>query len=192
LNSHQLLLYNTSLLSSGEYIFTGADMISSGGFYSSKYNAGNSSCSTFNVNANTFSTTYPELSYAVTPFPLDITIVINAVPFDYYTGINDSLLCYNAVNSVAAIEEENISAFPNPATNTVTFNFPADELQEIQNRDGQIITYNLYGNRMYCKIISSKISAIGIQITLDVSHLSQGIYFSEIGNNKIRFEVLSK
>jgi len=118
-NAHQIFLYNSSMTGSGNFIFSGSDMSVAAGFYASKYNPGNPSCNTIHVNANSFSAMYPEFSYSVSPFPLDVTIQINAVPFDYYTGVGDSLLCNNNPTSRDQVQNEILDAFPNPAVNTI-------------------------------------------------------------------------
>jgi len=184
----QILIYNTSMLSSGNYVFSGADMSGTAGFYASNYIPGfpvTSACNTFDVVANTLSASYPEFIYSVTPFPLDVNIQINAIPFDYYTGVNDSLLCFNDVTSIEQIKKVRPLVFPNPAFNNITFLIP-----ESGKLNDKIKVYNLLGSSQDCKIIFSKSINAETQITFDTSQLPSGIYFSEIGNEKIRFEVI--
>lgn len=193
--SQEVFIYNTCMLNSGSAIFSGADMSSFTGFYASKYNpgyTGPASCHSYNVNANSLSAIYPEYIYSVSPFPLDINILINALPFDYYTGANDSMLCYNDVTSISNVYNLKLEAYPNPASNVITFKSSKGELDvnSIYELKDKLKIYNFLGNNLDCKIVYSRFDNAGIEFTLDISLSPSGIFILEFGGRKTRFEII--
>ena len=159
-------------------------MSSTAGFYAAKLNNGifgPASCHTISVPTSPLAAIYPEFSYTATPFPFDVNIQINAVPFDYYSGVGDSLLCYQNVTSVeSAANSEQVSVFPNPARDQFVIT------AENENRIDVSVS-NLLGEKIYAKE-NLPISA-GRNYRIDCSLFPAGIYIVQANSTRIKLVI---
>ncbi|MEO8088122.1 MAG: T9SS type A sorting domain-containing protein [Bacteroidota bacterium] len=185
ISGSQLILYNASILTSGNYILSGADMSGTTGFYSAKRNNGifgPVSCHSIPVITSPLSAIYPEFINSVTPFPFDVNIQVNNVPFDYYTGVSDSLLCYQDVTSIEPVNNnEQISIYPNPAKEQFS-------IQSEREISLNIAVFNMLGEEIYSNVkleITSRKSA-----EIDCRNFCSGIYIVEV--NESRFKLVIK
>ncbi|MEI6816600.1 MAG: T9SS type A sorting domain-containing protein [Bacteroidota bacterium] len=74
---------------------------------------------------------------------------------------------------VSGLSKENgVRIFPNPTTNTVTFH------QDNYSPNQQVIITDVLGNRVYSQALYNATE------TIDISHLSSGIYFYEVSGKR--------
>lgn len=108
---------------------------------------------------------YPGYYYTDYFYPLPIWNALVAYPF-IYTRIscNDC-----AIVNVQDIENNNITVYPNPATNNFTVNLGNDEQAHIQ-------LYNLIGQEVYNETIKGSTQ-------VNVSNLNSGIYMLKVNYN---------
>ncbi|MFI5219412.1 MAG: T9SS type A sorting domain-containing protein [Bacteroidia bacterium] len=109
-----------------------------------------------------------------------LSIQINSAKFtirDYaYNSIpNQPILAgqttITGVNEIVSNEPEQLSVYPNPATNSVTIKFPSDEAGEIQ-------IVNLFGQIVFTEKINSE------EKTIDVINFLSGMYVVRWNNGK--------
>ena len=181
ISGSQIILYNQHRLPSGNSIMSGVDASGTAGFYAAKTNGGISgpaSCHTMDVPVAPLSAVYPELIYPVPPFPFDVNIIVNAVPFDYYSGVTDSLVCFNNPVGVENIYSHTLKLFPNPASENLQITLP-----ETRDENSRLTFFNLLGK----KILDIPVPRSGKEmISIDITGLAPGIYIVQAGaENKL-------
>ncbi len=85
---------------------------------------------------------------------------------------NSGLPCIATEIQMISKPIQEVSVFPNPATNIVTIH------QDTYSSNQQIIITDVLGNRVYSQALNTATE------TIDISHLSRGVYFYEINGKR--------
>ncbi len=105
----------------------------------------------------------------INPF-LDIvtdTIAVGHGPLSFGNFISSAHVGIPSINN-----DKGISIYPNPTANTITIH------QDTYSPNQQIIITDVLGNRVYSQALNTATE------TIDISHLSSGIYFYEVSGKR--------
>ena len=131
------------------------------------------------------------ISGAVGSQPLELGENHFTITVTYSDGSKAALNYYITVyRGVTGIDNyrlgnNNLQVYPNPTNGLITVVVGADNHPTIQN-GASIQIYDISGRVVQTQLIASQRNANENNITIDISHLQQGMYYLKIGNETVK------